>query len=61
MAAANGIGFQQQCHRVGEGLAVERHRLAIDKADHNPLGLHLAIVAPERYTHDRADDLDAAV
>jgi hypothetical protein len=61
VAPADAVGFQDQLHRVGEGLAVQRDRLAFLEAHGDFLGLHRDFVLPEGHAHDRVDDLDAGV
>ena len=59
--ATDGIGLEEQRNGIGEGLAVQRNRLAFLKAHDDLFGLDDTVVAPERHTHERIDDLDAAV
>ncbi|MNX95481.1 hypothetical protein D3C86_1277580 [compost metagenome] len=61
MAAADGIGFHEQVHAVGKGLAVQRHGLAFLEAHGHFLALHFHFIAPELHAHDRLDDADARV
>src|SRR5579859_1677742 len=61
MTTADGVGGEEQRHRIGEPLTVQRDRLALLKSHDDLLGLHGTLVAPERHAHDRIDDCDAAV
>ena len=61
MPSADAVGFQDQFYGIAEFHAIECNGLAFLKAHRNLLALDLDFVFPERHTHDRVDDADAAV
>ena len=61
MAAADAVGFKEEFHCVGKGLAVQGHRHTFFKAHAHFFGLHGHVFIPKRHAHDGFDDFDAAV
>ena len=56
VASADHVGLGEERQRVGEGAAVERHRLAFLEAHADRFGLHRHVVLPERRAHDGLHD-----
>ncbi len=61
VTAANAVGFEHEFNLVIKHFAVERDRDALFKANGHFFGFDVAVFTPERNTHDRVNNLDAAV
>lgn len=61
VTAANAVGFKHEFNLVIKHFSVERDRDAFFKANGHFFGFDVAVFTPERNTHDRVNNLDAAV